>query len=102
MEMQRSRKLNIWGSMSVPWLKNFLITLSKCWFIPSFSFLPKLKQFVLSDSYIHNSSIQEVSWQGSNIVVMNEVKICPPYFSNNCYGPAGSQALHLVQSLVGV
>ncbi|XP_023237767.1 LOW QUALITY PROTEIN: protein LSM12-like [Centruroides vittatus] len=45
-------------------------------------------------------TISEVSWQGKNIVVMNQVTITPPYRPENCKGKTEGEALNHVRKIV--
>ena len=45
-------------------------------------------------------SINDVRWDGENIVIMEEVTITPPYDVDSCRGPEGSQALNHVKKIV--
>lgn len=45
-------------------------------------------------------TIEEVSWNGPNIVVMNQVTISPPYRPENCKGKNDSHALTHVRKIV--
>lgn len=42
----------------------------------------------------------EVSWEGKNIVIMNEVTITPPYKADNVKGQSDSKAFIHVRKMV--
>jgi len=45
-------------------------------------------------------TINEVRWDGQNIVVLDQVTIFPPYGIDNCKGKEGSKALQHVKKIV--
>jgi len=47
-----------------------------------------------------NRTIDDVSWDGKNILVMKEVLISPPYGPENCKAQSDSQALKHVRKVV--
>lgn len=46
--------------------------------------------------------ISEVTWQGSNIVVLNQVTITPPYKPENVKGNMDSKAYTHIKKVVSI